>query len=131
MIAINNPLSSSRDGFSNNNNDISSSGTGTAAINQPHVLNVYDAPFFTAWILTLTTILFYPIHQITVRCCSCLGRKSTQTMSRSVSDAIQGFRERGMTLCKWNLCFCHQVPTLAGLKEANVRILSFSVKVYI
>ena len=61
---------------------------------------VYDAPFFTAWILTIATLLFYPVHQMTVRFCSCMGRKGPKTMSRAISDAVQGFRERGMSLCK-------------------------------
>jgi len=64
------------------------------------MMKVYDAPFFTAWMLTVCTILFYPIHQLTVRFCSCMGRKGPKSMSRAVSDAIQGFRDRGMTLCK-------------------------------
>jgi len=64
------------------------------------MVKVYDAPFFTAWVLTICTVFFYPIHQLTVRFCSCMGRKGPKSMSRAVSDAIQGFRERGMTLCK-------------------------------
>lgn len=69
------------------------------------MVKVYDAPFFTAWVLTICTVFFYPIHQLTVRFCSCMGRKGPKSMSRAVSDAIQGFRERGMTLCKYQPFF--------------------------
>lgn len=77
------------------------------------MVKVYDAPFFTAWVLTICTIFFYPIHQLTVRFCSCMGRKGPKSMSRAVSDAIQGFRERGMTLCKSTLS--HFISSLVHL----------------
>ena len=92
---------------SNNNHNFSHGGGDmliapqtTTASNLPKpmvVKPVYDAPFFTAWILTISTIFFYPIHQLTVRFCSCMGRKGPKSMSRAISDAIQGFRERGMS----------------------------------
>lgn len=28
------------------------------------MVKVYEAPFFTAWILTICTVMFYPIHQV-------------------------------------------------------------------
>jgi hypothetical protein len=97
------------DSNNKNNNNIGPSDSANSSLREVsssmpkpmRVVKVYDAPFFTAWILTICTILFYPIHQLTVRFCSCMGRKGPKSMSRAISDAVQGFRERGMTLCKF------------------------------
>ncbi|ODN01015.1 Solute carrier family 35 member F4 [Orchesella cincta] len=87
------------------------------------MVKVYDAPFFTAWVLTICTVFFYPIHQLTVRFCSCMGRKGPKSMSRAVSDAIQGFRRCTTLCCLWVLTNWLIAYSLKTLKATEVLAL--------
>ncbi|CAG7819027.1 unnamed protein product, partial [Allacma fusca] len=97
----------------------------TTAIKPLELQRIYDAPFFTAWILTISTIAFYPIHQVTVRFCSCMGRKGPKSMSRAISDAVQGFRERGMTLFQ----FLGRCAVLCGLWLLTNYLIVYSLRI--
>ncbi|XP_035705182.1 uncharacterized protein LOC110847140 isoform X1 [Folsomia candida] len=109
------------------NNNVNSSLKEVSSSSVPKTLKlvkVYEAPFFTSWLLSICTVMFYPIHQLTVRFCSCMGRKGPKSMSRAVSDAIQGFRERGMTLFQ----FIGRCSLLCLLWLITLWLICFSLK---
>ena len=71
-----------------------SNSTNTSAGNV-HVRR-FSAPFFTCWFCMTWTILFFPLHLVSITICSCWNKK--KNTSHVLQDALHKFRDAGITL---------------------------------
>ena len=56
----------------------------------------FSAPFLTCWFCMVWTILFFPLHLVSITICSCWNKKNNT--AHVLQDALHKFRDAGITL---------------------------------